>query len=244
MNFAGNSLVAAIVLAAPLVAQPALAEDSRPTPHIVVTGEGTASITPDTAILTLSVVREADTARAALDANSAAMADVLAAMQEEGVAERDLQTSNFSIEPKYVYPQSSSNGDREPPRIVGYAVHNTLTVRIRNLDRLGAVLDTSVSLGVNQGGNIVFSNDDPSEAVTEARVAAMKDAMARAKTLTDAAGIGLGKVLEISESSQGGAPEPLAKVRSAMVEAASAVPVATGENTYRVTVNVSFALDQ
>jgi len=244
MTFAGKSFAAALMLAAPLIAMPAAAQDSQPTPRIVVTGEGSATIAPDMAVLTLTVLREGKTAREALDANSAAMQEVLDAMKAEGIEERDLQTANFSIEPQYYYPPRKDNGEAEQPRITGYLVRNSLTVRLRDLDKLGGVLDKSVTLGVNQGGNIAFTNDDPSATVEKARMEAMKNAIAKATTLTEAAGIGLGKVLEISEVSTPSAPEPFAKVRSAMVEAADAVPVAAGENAYTVTVNVTFALDQ
>lgn len=244
MTIARTGLVAALLLAAPLGALPAAAQETQPSPRIVVSGEGSSSIAPDMAILTLTVLREGKTAREALDANSAAMMEVLAAMKDEGVAERDLQTASFAIEPQYYYPPRKDTGEGEQPRITGYVVRNTLTVRLRDLDNLGAVLDKAVTLGVNQGGDIAFTNDDPSAAVASARTAAMKDAIAKAKTLSEAAGVGLGKVLEISELSNPQYPQPMAKVRSAMMESADAVPVAAGENSYSVTVNVTFALDQ
>lgn len=247
MTFTRNAFFSTLILAGAVAAAPqaAMAQQSEPTPRIVVSGEGTAEIAPDMAVVALTVVREAETAREALDANSTAMADVLAAMKAEGIEDRDLQTSNFSIEPKVVYPKNSSDGDREPPRIVGYTVRNSLTVRIRDLDKLGSILDKSVSLGVNQGGNIAFTNDDPSEAIEEARVKAMQEAIAKAKTLTGTAGVGLGKVLEISENSYRPQPVPLARAKVAMAAAESApVPVAAGENSYSVTVNVTFALEQ
>jgi len=244
MTFAGKSFAAALMLAAPLTAMPAAAQESQPTPRIVVTGEGSASIAPDMAVLSLTVMRDGKTAREALDANSAAMKEVLGAMKAEGIEDRDLQTENFSIEPQYYYPQRQNNGEAEQPRITGYLVRNSLTVRLRELDKLGGVLDKAVTLGVNQGGNITFTNDDPSATVEKARTEAVKNAAAKAKTLAKAAGVSLGKVLEISEMSTPSMPEPYAKVRSAMVESADAVPVAAGENAYTVTVNVTFALDQ
>ncbi|QKV18856.1 SIMPL domain-containing protein [Oricola thermophila] len=246
MTFTRNAIFSMLVLAGIAAApQAVLAQQNEPTPRIVVSGEGRAEIAPDMAVLTLSVVREAETARQALDANTAAMADVLAALQAEGIEERDLQTSNFSIDPKIVYPKKNADGTRGAPQIVGYTVRNSLTVRIRDLGKLGAILDKSVTLGVNQGGGIAFTNDDPSEAIEEARVKAMQEAIAKAKTLTGTAGIGLGKVLEISESSYRPQPVPMARAEMLMDAAKSApVPVAAGENTYSVTVNVTFALEQ
>ncbi|WP_306119584.1 MULTISPECIES: SIMPL domain-containing protein [unclassified Roseitalea] len=239
------SLFSAAMVA--LAAGPVLAQSQparEPAPQISVSATGTAELAPDMAVITLTVQREAETARAALDENTAAMTEVLEAMKAEGIAERDLQTANFNIQPVYSNP-NAGNGRREEPRIVGYRVFNSLTVRIRDLSRLGSILDRSVTLGVNQGGGITFTNDDPSEAIEQARVQAMRNAIAKAETLTEAAGIGLGEILSISEHSGQPSPRPMARAAIMQMAADSApVPVAAGENTYRVDVNVSFALDQ
>ncbi|MCR9135738.1 MAG: SIMPL domain-containing protein [Alphaproteobacteria bacterium] len=214
-------------------------------PGIVsVTGEGIARLAPDMALVTMSVLRQEKTARAALDANNRAMTEVLAAMKQNGIETRDLQTSNFSIDPQYFYPKSTDNKPVEP-QITGYRVSNTLTVRVRDLSKLGTILDTSVTLGVNQGGNIQFTNDDPSAAIDEARKDAMLNAIAKAKTLTEAAGIGLGPIAMISEQHRTPSPVPLMRAEMAMKASAdAAVPVASGENQYSVTVNVNFELKQ
>ncbi|MCK7495556.1 MAG: SIMPL domain-containing protein [Comamonadaceae bacterium] len=196
-------------------------------------------------MLQLIVTREADTARAALDANSAAMAQVIKALRGEGIAEQDIQTDNFSIQPKYVYPPQKSLGEQQPPQIVGYTVRNGLAVRVRDLGKLGAIMDQSVTLGVNEGGNILFTNDDPSAAIDQARASAVKDAMARAKTLAAAAGVRVGKVLEISEQSYMPAPVPMMRAEMMMAApAADAVPVAAGESSYQVTVSLTYAIEQ
>ena len=234
--------LAALVLACGLnpLAQ---AGDNEPYPQIVVSGQGSAEVPPDMAVLQLAVTREAETARAALDANSAAMAEVIRALRDSGIAERDLQTGNFSIQPRYVYPAAKA-GENKPPRIVGYTVRNGLTVRVRELGRLGAIMDQSVTLGVNEGGNILFTNDDPSAAIDQARNRAVQDAMGKAKTLATAAGVKLGRVLVISEQSNNPAPAPMMRAEMRMARAADAVPVAAGENSYRVTVNLSYAIAQ
>jgi len=219
------------------------ADDNFPPPRILVTGEGSVDIAPDMAVLVLTVTRQAETARAALDANSAAMTEVQKAMRKAGIENRDLQTSGFAIQPNYVYPAPQASGEREPPRIAGYTVRNSLTVRIRDIDKVGAVLDQSVSLGVNEGGNITFANADPSAAIEEARTRAVHDAIARADTLAAAAGVKRGRLLEISEQSYN--PRPVPMMEMAMNRAADAAPpVAVGENTYKVTVSVSYAIDQ
>ena len=216
-----------------------------PTPQIVVTGEGEATARPDLAMLTLSVMREAETAREALDANSSAMADVIAAMKAEGVADKDLQTSSLSIEPRYTYP-TNKDGEQQQPKLVGYQVTNSLGVRVREIDKVGALLDKAVSLGVNQGGQINFDSVDASKTLTEARKRAVQDAMDRAKTLAEAAGIKLGQVIEISENSLNQPPiTMMAKSFEARAQAAPApAPVEAGENAYRVQVSVTFAIDR
>lgn len=220
-----------------------VAEDQQVS-RIMVTGQGSVSIAPDMAVLTLSVNREAETAREALDANSLAMKDVLDAMKDEGIEDKDLQTTGFSIQPRYVYPGSSASGERKPPKIVGYTVRNTLNVRVRDITAVGRILDASVTLGVNEGGDIMLTNADPSEAIKRARIEAVGDALEKAETLAKAAGVDTGHILEISEQSFSPRPVPMARAEMSMVRSADAVPVASGENTYKVNVNISMAIEQ
>lgn len=220
------------------------ADDADSQPQIRVTGEGRATLAPDMALLHLMVTREGASAREALDANTEAMREVLAEMRKSGIAERDLQTAQFSIQPRYRHHQPDGSGQQEPPAIVGYTVSNSLLVRVRDLGQVGAILDRSVSLGVNQGGNIEFLNDDPAAALEQARVAAVKDALQRAATLTAAAGVKSGRILEISEQSYQPRPMPMARGQVMMAADVGSVPVAEGENSYSVTVNMTLALDQ
>ena len=228
-------------------AAPAFADEAKqPEPGVISgSGEGVATAAPDMAVISLTVLREAETARAALDANNAAMADVLSAMKDEGIAERDLQTGAFSVQPRWVYPDNSKDGEPREPRIVGYTVNNTLTVRIRDLARLGAILDSSVSLGVNQGGDIVFTNDDQDTIREKARLDAVAKAKAKAEAMTGALGVSLGRITQISENSYSAPPMPMARAEMVMAaKAADQVPVASGENEYRVTVNVTWEIAQ
>ena len=213
---------------------------------IKVVGNGEVSIAPDIAMLNLGVVREGKTARTALTANNKAMTKVLKALKLQGIEAKDLQTSGFNITPRYYYPPRKDNHEQKPPKIVGYRVTNNIAVRIRDLDKVGDILDLVVTLGVNTGGNIQFTNDNPKEALKQARKAAMADAIDKAETLADAAGVDLGRILDISEHSRTPRPMPMARSKfmaEAMVSDAS-VPVEGGENTYRVTVNVNWEIDQ
>ncbi len=232
-----------VTLAAICINTPAIASEED-TSSIIVTGEGRVDLAPDMAVLLLTVSREARAAKTALDANSAAMSDVLDAMTALGIEKSDLQTSGFSVQPKYYYPPQGSGGEREARKIVGYVVRNSLNVRVRKIDSVGEVLDKSITLGVNEGGNISFGNDDPSSALTQARTLAVQDAIAKATTLATAAGVKLGDILKISERTVSQRPVPMARAAMSMAESSNAVPISGGENTYKVGVNISFAIDQ
>ncbi|CAN7224403.1 SIMPL domain-containing protein [Rhizobium sp. LjRoot254] len=233
------ALAALAVVAVPLSMASAHDSDKKE-PVIVVSGQGDASVVPDLAIVTLSVAETARTAREALDINNGAMTSVMKALKDQGIADRDLQTSGLAIQPQYSYPQNE-DGTPKLPILNGYTVTNGLTVRVRDLAKLGAILDQSVTSGVNQGGDIRFTNDDPEKALEEARTEAVKNAAVKAKTLADAAGVKLGRAVEISEGAGGADPQPMMRMQMAK-EAADAVPIAAGENTYVVNVSVTFAI--
>lgn len=228
------------LLAALMLAAPAWADQSAP--KIVVTGVGEAAMRPDMATVMLTVLREGETAREALDAANEAAAAVLAALKEEGIADRDLQTSGLSVQPDYVYPQPT-DGKPQQPRIVSYRVLNTITARLRDLSKVGAVIDRAVTLGVNQGGDIQFGNADPKPALEQARKRAVEDARARAEVLAQAAGAQLGGLFEIVEDAGGEPPRPIG-VQVMRMEAADSVPVEAGENSYRIQVRVTWGLAQ
>jgi uncharacterized protein YggE len=243
-NYARTVLMTALLALPPAAAAPAFAQEAKPRePVISVTGDGESSIAPDMAVVNLAVVKQAKTAREALDENNKAMNDVLAALKSGGIAERDLQTSGFSIQPQYNYPQPV-DGQQQQPQLIGYQTINSVTVRLRDLAKLGAVIDQSVTLGINQGGEIQFTNDKPDAAIEEARKAAVADAVKRAKTLSEAAGVKLGRILEINENVPRAMPQPV--YRATMMKEASdaAVPVQGGENNYNVSVTVTFAIEQ
>lgn len=236
-------LTATLLLATALTPVTLAAQErERKEPVIVVSGEGDAAIAPDMAIVSLGVAETRKTAREALDVANSAMSAVIDALKKQGIAPRDLQTSGLSIQAQYVYPQNE-DGTPKPPVLTGYSVSNTLTVRIRDLTKVGTVIDQAVTLGVNQGGDIRFTNEDPAKTVATARAEAVKDAIEKARTLADAAGVKVGRILEITEAGNTEDPRPLMSARMAK-QAEDAVPVEAGENSYSVNVNVTFAIDQ
>ena len=236
-------LIPALLAVAIGVTSPPMFAAGESTPRIDVAGEGVASVAPDMATVSLTVTREAQTAREALSASNEAMENVLAAMRKRGIEEKDLQTSDFNIQPRYTQPVRTPAGVRPAPRIEGYTVRNGLTVTVRDLAELGAIIDQSVGLGVNEGGSVRFANADPSKTIDRARVKAVADALARARVLADAAGISTGRILSLSEQFSLPRPAPMLRA-SAFAEADASVPMATGENSYRVTVQLSVAIEQ
>ena len=196
-----------------------------------VTGEGQVAVAPDMAVITLGVVHTDKTAGAAMDKVSADASALIAVLADQGIAARDVQTSQLSINPVW---DNRSNG---PRTITGFEARNRVTVRVRDLDGLGTVLDEVLDAGANTFNGLSFQLQDPSAAEADARAAAVRDAMDKAGQLSAAAGVGLGPVLSLSEG--GGVSRP--EMFAAQARAAD-IPVAAGELTVSVRVSMSFAL--
>ena len=227
-----RSLFTALFLGSVLCSA-ALASD---TARITVTGEGTVEAKPDMATISVGVTTEGTTAAEAMAANSVQLGAVLEQLRATGIEERDLQTSGLSLNPNWQQPQGEVT-----PRIVGYLAMNQLTVRVRDLDALGGVLDRTIQDGANTFNGLTFGLADPVPALNEARKLAVADAMARARLLTDAAGLTLGPVVSITE---GGASIPMPMFRTADAEFARAVPVAAGEISTSASVTMVFELSE
>lgn len=238
-----NFTVAVMFAATALLATPAFAQTTQQVPQRTLSLTGQAEVTspPDIAVISAGVVSEAKTARDALTQNNKAMATVLQTIEAAGVAGKDIQTSSFSVQPKYLYPQRASNGDQDPPRIVGYTVSNSVTVTVRDLAQLGPVLDAVVSSGVNQMNGLSFSIAEPEPLRNEARKMAVAEARTRAELYAQAAGVSLGRILSISEA--GGVQPPQPAFRRAAMESAAAVPVAQGQQSIEMQVNIVWEIE-
>ncbi|UXN75446.1 SIMPL domain-containing protein [Devosia sp. A8/3-2] len=124
---------------------------------ISIEGRGEVTAAPDTAYINSGVTTRGATAREALDLNTKAMTDLIAALKESGIEARDIQTSGFSVNPNYVYSDArDENGYSMPPKIRGYQVSNTVTVVVRKLDTPGSILDKSVTIGANTINGVSF----------------------------------------------------------------------------------------
>jgi uncharacterized protein YggE len=184
------------------------------------------------------VTTRAKTVKEATDANSKLMTAITAMLLQSGIAEKDVQTSRFSVQPVYA-PQEP----RAEPRLAGYSVSNQLSVKIRQIGKLGEILDRLVAAGATDIGNVVFLVSDPSKATDQAREAAIADARRKAEVYAKASGLRLGRVLWITEDA-GFAPPPAMRRQGAAAAMAAPVPIATGEDTLRARVIVGFDIAQ
>lgn len=210
---------------------------------ISIEGRGEVTAAPDMAMINSGVTTQGATAREALDANTAAMAELIAALKAAGIEVRDIQTSGFSVNPNYVYTdERDANGYTLPPKINGYQVSNTVTVAVRKLDTLGSILDKSVTVGANTINGVTFSVADPSELYDDARKAAFADARTKAELYATAAGGSLNEIVSISETQGYNPPQPVAMYARADM-AASEVPVEAGELSFAINVSVQWELD-
>jgi hypothetical protein len=230
-----KSLVAACTLA--LFLTSAYADEAKLPRTMSLSGHGEVRMAPDLAIVTVGVVSSAATAREALDANTKSMEGIMAALSKASIEARDIQTSNFSVNPRYDYGQNNA----QPPKVIGYDVSNNVTITVRKLDGLGAVLDQVVSSGSNQINGIQFQVSKPEAATDEARKLAVADAQRKAKVYADASGVALGPIMSLSEG--GGYQPPVPLYKTTRAEAATAdVPIAQGEQAISVDVNITWEI--
>ena len=202
---------------------------------ITVRGEGSVAAAPDMATINLGVTTRAGTAAEALERNSDAMTDVMERLRAEGVAERDLQTATLNLSPRYAERPVEQG---QEPEITGYAAENTLTVRVRELERLGEVLAAVAEVGANTFRGLSFGVQEPEQLRDEALRMAVADARSKAELLAEEAGVALDDVQSIDATGRQGGPIAMQEARMAM----DSVPVAGGEVTLDADVTVVFGI--
>ena len=234
----GAGAILAIGVACTPTTEVTVAAQGTATQGIAVTGEGKVSVRPDIGLIALGVEVTADTVAAARDQAADAMAEMQTAMNDEGVADEDIQTQFFNIYPQYNYSEVS------PPEIIGYIVSNQVQVKVRDLDSVSNVLDAAIAAGGDavRVNGISFTVEDPQEFLGDARREAVADARAHAEVLADAAGVELGEPISINESTNfGGGPYyPTADVRQEA--GGGSTPVNPGEQELFVNVSVVFGI--
>jgi uncharacterized protein YggE len=237
-----KSLTLATALATGLAVAPAAwaplhAQETKMTQRtITISASGSVTAVPDRVLITLGVTSEALTAREALDANSSAMRKVIDSLKAEGLGDRDVQTSDFSIGPRYEYYQ-----DGKPPKLAGYQVSNMVNIRVTEIAKLGTILDKAVGEGSNQINGIRFEVSDADQRLDEARKSAVANARRMAELYATAAGASLGQVIRIEEANYNSAPMPM--MRQAAAAEAAPPPIEAGEQTLQVTVTITYALE-
>ena len=180
-----------------------------------VSASGEASRAPDVATLSAGVVTQAADANAAMRENAAQMTRVLAAIRKAGVAERDEQTSGINLHPTYRHV------DNEEPRITGYSASNTVTLKVRDIARLGEVLDALVASGANNVNGPSFGIDQPDAVYDEARRKALEQGRRRADMYAEALGLEVRRIVSISEGGRLQAPQPMFAMRAMAMDAES-----------------------
>ena len=230
----GTAFLAAALLVAVVPAQ-AQQPQLPPQRGVVVIGEGSVSVLPDYARVRSGVTTRAKTAKEATEANTKTMAAITAMLSSAGIAPKDIQTARFSVQPIYESRQSNSE-----QKLSGFSVSNQINVTIRQIDKVGEILDRLVTTGATDVGNVEFLHSEPSKALDEAREAAVADARRKAELYAHASGLILGGVSWITEDSRYGAPMPMTALRASA--AMASVPIATGEDTLHVRITVGFEM--
>ena len=217
-------------------------------------GEGKIFAKPDIAAVSFSIVTEAKTSKVAQDANSEKSKKVVDFLKSQDIADKDIKTTGYNIYPQYSYPRPIPLGapqiDSYPtpdspvyydsnPKITGYQVSQSFEVKVRDLDKISAVLDGLVTAGANQVNNLGFQVDDIEKVKNEARELAIKDAKNKANTLKKQIGIRLGKIINYSEG--GYYPGPMMYDSKAVGmggggEVAPSIPAGESEITINVTI--------
>jgi len=203
-----------------------------------VTGSGQAILTPDVAYIYVGVHTEKPTASEAMTENNDQTQKVIQALRDFGIGAKDIRTTNFSIWPMDKYDPTTGL----PSGQKTYAVDNTVYVTVRNLDKLGDLLDTVVSAGANTVNSVQFDVADKSEALKQARADAVKDAKEQAESLAGAAGMTLGDIQSIGFFDSQPYPMFEGKGGGGNAVAEAAVPIQPGQLTFTVTVNISYAI--
>lgn len=215
-------------------------------PPVTMAAEGTllsisaqaeASRVPDVASLSTGVVTQAADANAALRANSEQMNKVMAAIGAAGIAEKDVQTSGINVNPQYRYVEN------QPPAITGYEARNNVSIKVRDIAKLGKVLDALVASGANQVNGPSFEIDKPDAVYDEARRAALDKAQRRAEMYAKSLGMRVRRIVSINEGGGFVGPMPMMQMKAAARDAeAAAPPVSPGQTTLSANLDVVFEL--
>lgn len=208
----------------------------QPETTLNISAEASIPKAPDIAFVSAGVETEGETAAAALALNAERMNGVFDALKRAGIRERNIQTSNFSVSPRYAREENRSR------QIDGYTARNTVTAKVTDLKNLGATIDSLVQSGGNTLNGVTFGLEDDTDVLDEARREAIKTAIERAELYADAAGYRIARIVSINESGRSSGPRPMAMMARSAEAAPS--PVSGGELDFGAAVNVQFELEK
>ncbi len=223
-----SRLLFCLVIAVVLAPMPGHALDR----FVTVTGESTVAAAPDMAVISVGVTSPGKTAREASESNAKQMTAVLAAIKGAGIDPRDVRTAWLSLHPQY------DTQNRTPPRLIGFQASNQVTVKVRDIDKVGGILDSAIGAGANEVSGVRLVVSEQSKLLDKARGDAIADAYRKAELYARAAGAKVGHAIAIAE--EGAVPPPYPGMGTKL--AYTATPVAAGEQTLRVHVTVSYEL--
>ena len=216
----------------------------QPETTLQINAEAKINQAPDMAYIIAGVTEERATASEAMSAQAASMSGVFKALKDAGIASKDLQTSGLSLYPRYDYIEvkQRDGSARGEQKLAGYVATNQVTARVRNLDTLGATIDSLVKAGGNTFSGVTFAIENDKEIKNEARTQAMKDAITKAELYASAAGLKVARIVTINEGYEY-APQPMMMARAEMaMDAGAPTPVAGGEIGVTASVSVLFEL--
>ena len=236
-----NALLAALLTTAALAPSAAAAQQSTINQTIAgtrldISATGDVTRVPDLATISAGVVSRAATATAAIQQTATRMARVREALRRAGIADRDIQTSNISLNPDYVY------AEKQPPRLSGYSASNQVIVRFRDIASTGKILDALVEEGANQISGPNLSIEHPEAALDEARVKAIATARARADLYARSLGMRIVRVVSVSESGGYAPPPPMPPMVMAARAERDQTAIDPGEQKLQVAVSMIFEL--
>lgn len=210
----------------------------QPETTISLNGVGSVDRAPDLATVSVGVSIDGTTAAEAMTRQAELMNGVVSALKANAIADRDMQTSNLTLNPAYDYNQRDGR-----PRLTGYNASNEMRVTVRDLSKLGAALDAIVKSGGNTINGVSFGLAKQEDAMNEARVMAIKNAAAKAELYAKSVGYKVKRIVTVSENTYFEPQPMMARSVAAMAESAP-TPVAGGAVTTNVSVNVLFELDR
>jgi hypothetical protein len=231
--FAALLALATFAVQAQQAPPPVVAADST---LLQVSAHAEAHRVPDVATISAGVVTQAADADAAMRANAQQMDKVMAAVRAAGIAERDIQTSGINVNPQYRYAEN------QPPAITGYQASNTVNLKVRDIGKLGRVLDALVASGANQVNGPSFEIDQPDTVYDEARRAALDKAQARAAMYAKTLGLRVHRIVSIGEGGGYRPPVPMPMMAMAKAMDRAETQVAPGENILGADLDVVFEL--